>query len=88
MMALERCVHQVFKQGIISLPKDMRKEGHGNCATCTYDPLKNKSCKGYSSIKMHTFEVEEKNGTPKNIKSKLYAFCLKFYNPKKIAILK
>lgn len=88
MMALERCVHQVYKQGIMSLPKDMRKEGYGNCKTCTYDPIKNKNCLGYSPIKVHTFEVEDTKKNVRNIKSKLYTFCLKFYNPKKIAILK
>ena len=59
MKVLERCVHQVFKQGIISLPKDMRKEGHGDCATCTYNPKENPVCLGHRPMNVYTFEVKD-----------------------------
>ncbi|MCR4327482.1 MAG: hypothetical protein NUV46_02780 [Nanoarchaeota archaeon] len=59
-MDVERCLHQVSSPGV-TLPKyflDMI--GIGNCSICTYDPIENPKCLGYSPVKVFYFKSSNK----------------------------
>jgi hypothetical protein len=45
MSDLERCIHQLHDEGIHSV---LFKEQWEKCMNCTYDPVNNKRCPGYS----------------------------------------
>ena len=66
-----RCLHQVSDSGV-SLPKYFQEMiGIGDCKNCTYDPIKNPNCVGYSPVKVFNFfPVEEKSELEEMVKVK------------------
>lgn len=58
---IKKCSGLVFRASSFALEMYPVKEGHGDCETCTYDPINNPRCSGYRPITVFAFKVKPAN---------------------------